>query len=176
MAPGPFFARRVGAGDDMIRSVIAAAVLPLLVAAPVEAGETLALFPFELVNTGMLPTQPDETARLQTVDEITRQRLAEAGFQLVDIAPVTEAVGKVSSLRGCNGCELELARRVGARLAAVGWVQKVSNLILNINLQIRDASTGAIAALGSVDIRGNTDEAWRRGTEYLLKHRILPRL
>src|SRR3954447_11139556 len=106
----------------MIRSVmaVAVAVLPLLVAAPVEAGETLALFPFELVNTGMLPTQPDETARLQTVDEITRQRLAEAGFQLVDIAPVTEAVGKVSSLRGCNGCELEPARRVGARLAAVG--------------------------------------------------------
>jgi len=160
----------------MIRSVMAAAVLLLFLAAPIKAGETLALFPFELVNTGMLPTQPVETARLKTVEEITRQRLAEAGFQLVDVAPVAEAVAKVSSLRGCNGCELELARRLGAKLAAVGWVQKVSNLILNINLQIRDASTGAIAALGSVDIRGNTDEAWRRGIDYLLKHRILPRL
>ena len=32
-----------------------------------------------------------------------------------------------------------------------------------------------MSALGSVDIRGNTDESWRRGAEYLLKHRILPR-
>ena len=59
---------------------------------------------------------------------------------------------------------------------AVGWVQKVSNLILNINLYLRNAATGDVLVLGSVDIRGNTDESWRRGTEYLLKHRILPAL
>ena len=136
----------------------------------------LALFPFELVNTGMLPTQPEETARLKTVEEITRQRLTEAGFR----------AGRHGARRrgGSQGQFPTRLQRLRARswhvasdaqLAAVGWVQKVSNLILNINLQIRDAHSGAMLALGSVDIRGNTDESWRRGTEYLLKHRILPR-
>lgn len=158
----------------MIRSLLVAVML-LIAAAPVTAGEKLALFPFELVNTGILPTQPEEAARVRMVEEISRQRLSEAGFELVDLTPVAEAVAKVHALRDCNGCELELARRADARLAAVGWVQKVSNLILNINLQIRDAGSGAMVVLGSVDIRGNTDESWRRGIEYLLKYRIMPR-
>lgn len=174
MTPGLFLRFVSSEVSEMIRLYLALAML-LLVNAPVAAGERLALFPFELVNTGMLPTQPEETARLKTVEEITRQRLTEAGFELVDMAPIAEPAAKVNSLRNCNGCELELASRVGAQLAAVGWVQKVSNLILNIDLQIRDAHSGEMMALGSVDIRGNTNESWRRGAEYLLKHRILPR-
>ena len=53
-------------------------------------------------------------------------------------------------------------------------MQKVSNLILNLNLQVRDVAGGAIVAAGTVDIRGNTDKSWRRGVLYLLEHRILP--
>jgi hypothetical protein len=53
-------------------------------------------------------------------------------------------------------------------------VQKVSNLILNVNLQIREVASGRLVQSGSVDIRGNTDESWRRGTVYLMEHRILP--
>ena len=82
----------------------------------------------------------------------------------------------VSSIRGCNGCEIEFGRRLGVPTIAFGWVQKVSNLILNINLVVRDTATGRILAAGSVDIRGNTDESWRRGGIYLLNHRILPDL
>ena len=58
----------------------------------------------------------------------------------------------------CGGCEAALATKVGAQVAVIGWVQKVSNLILNINVVIRDASSGAVLHAGSVDIRGNTDE------------------
>ena len=80
----------------------------------------------------------------------------------------------MSSLRACNGCEIELGRKLGADFVAIGWVQKVSNLILNLNMQVRDVAGGAIVAAGSVDIRGNTDESWRRGALYLLENRILP--
>jgi hypothetical protein len=68
---------------------------------------------------------------------------------------------------------VELARRDGAAFSIVGWVQKVSNLILNINLVIRDTATGQRVAAGSVDIRGDTDESWTRGLSYLLRNRIL---
>ena len=53
-----------------------------------------------------------------------------------------------------------IARRLDADLALVGWVQKVSNLILNVNVVIRDVSTREQVFASSVDIRGNTDESW----------------
>ena len=41
----------------------------------------------------------------------------------------------------------------------VGWVQKVSNLILNINIAVYDVASGRRLAGFSVDIRGDTDES-----------------
>jgi hypothetical protein len=147
----------------------------LTVLAPVvQAAERLALFPFELINTSLEPTRPDEAARLQALLGQAGEQLA-AGYQLVDTTPVAQQVAGIGSLQGCNGCDLDLARQLGADLAGVGWVQKVSNLILNLNLQVRDVATGQVAAAGSVDIRSNTDESWRRGLLYLLDNRILPR-
>jgi hypothetical protein len=147
----------------------------LTVLAPVvQAAERLALFPFELINTSLEPTRPDEAARLQALLGQAGEQLA-AGYQLVDTTPVAQQVAGIGSLQGCNGCDLDLARQLGADLAGVGWVQKVSNLILNLNLQVRDVATGQVVAAGSVDIRSNTDESWRRGLLYLLDNRILPR-
>ena len=62
---------------------------------------------------------------------------------------------------------------IGAEWAAWGTVQKVSNLILNINLYMEDAQTGKIEFAKSVDIRGNTDESWRRGLDYMIHHYVL---
>src|SRR5215207_8510535 len=89
-------------------------------------------------------------------------------------APALAEVAAVKSLRDCNGCELDLARKLGADLAAVGWVQKVSNLILNLTMQVREVGTGRLVRAGSVDIRGNTDESWRRGITYLVNRRLFP--
>lgn len=70
----------------------------------------------------------------------------------------------------------ELAKELERRGMAPGpgdtqrcWVQKVSNLILNINLEVRSAA-GATRYRGSVDIRGNTDEAWLRGVRRLAEN------
>ena len=48
------------------------------------------------------------------------------------------------------------------------WVQKVSNLILNLNIEVRDSATGEALYTRSVDIRGNTDESWLRGVRRLV--------
>lgn len=151
-------------------------VLPLAagLAVPVEASERIALFPFELINSSMEPTRPDELERLARLAPEARERLADAGYTPVDITPVAAEVERASPLKDCNGCELKLARDLGADLAAVGWVQKVSNLILNVNLQIREVETGRLIKGGSVDIRGNTEESWQRGIVYLMERRILP--
>jgi hypothetical protein len=102
-----------------------------------------------------------------------RQLLRDSGrFSLVDIAPIaSEALA--SNLQGCGGCDLRFARRIGAELAITGTVQKVSNLILNMNIYVRDASSGATIASMSADMRGNTDESWSRALHWLVHNRLL---
>ena len=74
-----------------------------------------------------------------------------------------------ASIANCN----EFALKAGADLAAWGTVQKVSNLILNINVYLEDAHTKKMLFVKSVDIRGNRDESWQRGLDYLLQHYLL---
>jgi Protein of unknown function (DUF2380) len=102
-----------------------------------------------------------------------RQLLRASGrFSLVDITPIaSEALA--SNLQACGGCDIQLARRIGAELAITGTVQKVSNLILNMNIYVRDASSGATIAAMSADMRGNTDESWSRTLDWLVRNRLL---
>ena len=65
------------------------------------------------------------------------------------------------------------AQKLGADLAITGLVQKVSALILNINVFVRDTHSGRLIASMSVDLRGNTDESWSRAMNYLLRNRLL---
>ena len=139
---------------------------PAMAAAP-----SVAVFDFDLVNTSPAASTADEMARLHGLDRQLHDDLARR-YAVVDIAPVRSRLANVASIRSCNGCELDLARQAGASLAAYGWVQKVSNLILNINLVIEDAASGRVIKADSVDIRGNTDDSWRRGLKYLLEERL----
>ena len=52
------------------------------------------------------------------------------------------------------------------------WVQKVSNLILNVNIRIRDVRTDLVVVNKSVDIRSNTDESWTRGINYMVRSMV----
>jgi hypothetical protein len=139
--------------------------------------ETVAVFDFELIDTSLegeiRGARPDEQARLAQASLQLRQRLKDSGrFSPVDIAPVASEAA-ASNLQACGGCDASLAKRIGADLAITGTVQKVSNLILNMNIYIRDASSGATVAAMSADMRGNTDESWSRALDYLIRNRLL---
>jgi hypothetical protein len=159
------------------RGAVAAAVLTwVLVAGSAARAQPAkaAVFPFELDDTSLHGTMPDpereDRARLARLDTQLHDALVRSDrYTPIGVPP--EPGGR--DLWSCNGCEVELARRDGAAFSIVGWVQKVSNLILNINLVIRDTATGQRVAAGSVDIRGDTDESWTRGLSYLLRNRIL---
>ncbi|SNB70520.1 Protein of unknown function [Arboricoccus pini] len=159
------------------RRMFAAGTAGLLLAkggaavAVAEDGPSLALFNFILVDTSLNPDSDAQEARLAMVTDRARAALAAGGYRLVDTSSVPRE--QQMGLRGCNGCELDLARKLGASEAGMGWVQKVSRLILNINLQIREVDSGRLVKRGSVDIRGDTDESWRHGIDYLMRNRIL---
>jgi len=69
--------------------------------------------------------------------------------------------------RGLYQLVKDTKQREGPR-AARCWVQKVSNLILNLNIEVRDSDSGEALYTTSVDIRGNTDESWLRGVRRLV--------
>lgn len=107
------------------------------------------------------------------VGDQVRKELGESGtFRIVDIAPVNVAAHQ-SNLQACGGCDVKLAQQLGADLEITGVVLKVSNLILNIRVVVRDAHTGALVATANADMRGNTDESWSRATRYLVSERLL---
>jgi hypothetical protein len=137
----------------------------------------LAVFDFEMIDSSlegeMHGKRADEQERLMHVGDQVRKELGESGkFQIVDIAPVNVAAHQ-SHLQACGGCDVKLAQDLGADLEITGVVQKVSNLILNISVYVRDAHTGGLVAAANVDMRGNTDESWSRATRYLIRERLL---
>lgn len=133
----------------------------------------VAIFNFELVNTSPAASTTLEINRLHGLDTQLRVLLAtDHRFTVIDDPAQRAVLSRVQSARTCNGCELDAAQVVGAQFAAFGWVQKVSNLILNVNVVIEDVATGHRIKADSVDIRGNTDESWRRGLRYLIDERF----
>ncbi|MEA2756719.1 MAG: hypothetical protein QOJ54_3008 [Aliidongia sp.] len=142
----------------------------VLLAGAAESPIPVAVFDIALIDTTPGQSTPAERDRARALGRQLREAFARSGrYRLVDLTPETAAL----DLRRCNGCELSAAREAGARRTVIAWVHKVSNLILNINLEIDDAATGARIRAGSVDIRGNTDESWDRGLRYLLENQIL---
>jgi hypothetical protein len=153
-----------------------AASLPLVLGAAAPApGTTVAVFPFQLDNTSLQAAQPAEQARLKALTAQLRAALAKQGLAPV---PLGDAAAKADAqnITACGDCDLALAKQLGAKLSVISWVQKVSLLILNINVEIRNVATGHVIAGGSADIRGDTDESWKRGLAYLLQNTLLPDL
>jgi hypothetical protein len=135
----------------------------------------VAFFGFQLINTSLEQTTPAETARIRLLDDLFREKLnASSRFTIVAIPPeIGREIATGPAISGCNGCERDFARRIGANWAAWGTVQKVSNLILSINVYVEDAEAGKMEFVRAVDIRGNTDESWRHGLDYLLRNYLL---
>ncbi len=134
----------------------------------------LLMLDFELIDeqADAVPF-PEKEARLGLVSERLRAALIkEKLYNVIDSAPVAKLIrseAERQSLLGCNGCELDIARQARADRVLLAWVQKVSNLILNINIEIRDAKTGQTVLVKSVDLRGNTDQSWQRGVDFLVR-------
>lgn len=138
---------------------------------------TAAIFDFELIDTSLegevRGAQPAEQERLVLISDHLRRLLAESGkFEIIDVAPAAQAITDAGFLHACNGCEADIAQQLEADLAIRGVVQKVSNLILNLNIYVTDARTGDHLDGMSVDIRGNTDESWLRGVTYIVRNRF----
>lgn len=135
---------------------------------------TIVMLDFELID-GTLDRASDaaQRDRLKKISDALRQEFIDRRFYTVlDSTPQQALIADLKSrfdLYDCNGCDVDIGKALGADRTLTGWVQKVSNLILNINIQIRNVHDGQIVLIRSVDIRGNTDVSWLRGVRYLTR-------
>jgi hypothetical protein len=145
------------------------------------AAPSAAVFPFELHQ---LPQEDDyfvgegkaseeEQRRLvMATDELLALLQAGGQYQLVDIKPVAADIEQASPLYNCNGCETEIAKKVGAGVVVSGVFEKMSATLLRLNINVRDVASGNLTNTMSVVIQGNTDDAWIRGVRWLVKNRM----
>lgn len=156
-----------------IPALLVALALGAAHGARADEAKSAAVFDAVFVNSSPQAVSPEETARIRDLTQALKLALEKTGqYRIVDLTPIEKKIEAVRDIHDCNGCEVELAKEVGAQVAVVAWTQKVSNLILNINIRIEDVATGKTLRGGSVDIRGNTDQTWERGLKYLLKERV----
>lgn len=116
----------------------------------------------------------EHDARLQRASARLREDLAATGlYQLVDLAPAKADLDQLKSqhryLHDCNGCDLDIGRRLGADQVLVAWVYRVSGLILTLTYEIHDVNTGQITARKSFDFRGDNDTAWTHAIDYMVR-------
>ena len=148
-----------------------------LAAAPAQADPKpkLAVFDFQLANLAQLPPTAADKARLPRISDLLRKQLADSGK--FDIVPITDKVkqevAKAAPLRDCGGCAVDFAKELGADVAVTGEVQKVSDLILKINVYMKKVGSSAPETATSVDIRGDNDDSFNHGVKYLVKNNIL---
>jgi hypothetical protein len=145
---------------------------------PLWEGRTAAFFGVTFVDTShegaLRGTREDEIERTAMLTAYVAEALEAEGLVLVDLGLAEEELARTVNPAKCNGCDLRMARRLGAEYSITSEVFKVSNLIMSVNLYIRDAETGAQLRGLSADIRSNTDESWLRGMRYILTNAIFP--
>ena len=158
----------------MMAATAAFVAATVLTAAPaMAAAQKAAVFEFQLANLAQLPPTAADKARLPHLSDMLRQLLVDSGrYQIVSTDPI-KAKAQSEDLRSCGGCADDYAKSLGAEVAVTGQIQKVSDLILNINVYIKEVGSKAPEKAYSVDIRGDNEDSFDHGVKYLVKHEIL---
>jgi Protein of unknown function (DUF2380) len=146
--------------------------------APAERAKSVALLNVQFVNDheDLEPTTAAERARLGLIASLFKAKL-EASGRYTFVSIPADAAARISAgpeVGACGGCEFGYGKELGADNVAWIVVQKVSDLILNINVYMADVAARKLAFVHSVDIRGDTDESWSHGITYLVKNYLLP--
>ena len=131
------------------------------------------VFEFELVDTSGEGDHPAHDQRLGLVTAELEKLLAGTGkFRPLSTQPAAVEIAELAPLNRCNGCEKDIAKKLGGQLAFLGRVYKVSSLILSVALSVVDTESGEPVRVALVGIRGDNDKSWLRGVRYIFKHKL----
>jgi hypothetical protein len=163
------------------RIVALALALMLLPAAAAHAGQKAVIFPFDLIDQqqqfeiGIMPKEidPEEKRRLGIITEELTKLIKESGrYDVVETAPIAALIEEKAPMYKCNGCEDDLAKKVGADVAFIGTVRKASDVLFTVSIYIRDVAKERVVQQASGEIYGNTDAMWLRAVHYIVDRRL----
>lgn len=158
--------------------LIAVAMSCLALTTPGVAAQKVAVFPFDIRDIGqeheIVPQyNPEDLRRLKVVaKELTSLFEKDSRYEVVDMSAFAEEIEEKHPFSRCNGCEVDIAKKAGAELSFYGHVEKLNDALLSLQIFGRDVKTGEIVKSMSAEIRGNTDELWLHGVNYLWRNRF----
>ena len=128
---------------------------------------------FEMLgDTSVEHLKQNDTVLMEKFSKVLRQQLKQQTvFDVIDdkeSMAVIEQKGQQQYLHRCNGCELDLARELGAKQVIVPWIYRTSILIQSLIIEIRDVETGRLILKSPYNFRGNTDKAWEQTILYAI--------
>ncbi len=161
--------------------IVALALAFVLLPAAVHAAPKAIIFPFDLIDQqqqfelGVMPKgiDPEEKRRLGLITEELTKLIKESGrYDVLDPAPIAAEIEEKAPIYKCNGCEDDLAKKVGADVAFVGVVRKASDVLFTVSVFVRDIAKEKVTKQASSEIYGNTDAMWLRAVHYIVDRRL----
>ena len=137
----------------------------------------IAVFDFELEDvmpaSAYLGQTTSSDANLKEVNDEARRMLSASGrYNVVDVSGIDTRSVAHGPLRRCDGCEADLAQRLGATQSLLGVVTRVTQTDYYVTIQIRDARTGKLIDQQEANFAGS-DDGRGSGFRILIKHQVL---
>ncbi len=148
------------------------------IAAPSAAVQKIAIFPFdirdiEIEGDPFAKPKDEDLRRMKLVATELKTLMEKDGkFAVVSLEPLAKEVEAASPFNKCDACEVPIAKQAGADLAVTGYVDKLSDALISLQLFAREAESGKLVKAMSAEIRGNTDELWLHGIRWLWRNRF----
>jgi Protein of unknown function (DUF2380) len=170
----------MGIGRSLTRreALPALALLPALARAQQTAAlplRSVYVLDFEVMEDHPLPDRAAAQAeRARQASVQLRTALTESGlYRVLDAAPAAPLVQSLRErhtwLHQCTECAQSIGRAASAELVLLPWAQVVSQLIINLNVELREVASDRVLLNKSVDLRSNNDESWQRGVRFMVR-------
>jgi hypothetical protein len=136
--------------------------------------KTLVVLPFEIQDTsGEVGPADRHDALLARLTALVRNEIASRQLYRVEPQSRTDsavaAVNPSTFLRNCNGCEIEIAKGLRADCVLIGWIYKMSTLILALHIEVKDVMTSKTIYARVFDFRGDNEEAYAHAAKVLVR-------
>lgn len=138
----------------------------------------IAVFDFVLIDLsagdGIIAKDAIDAENLKLSMEKARSMLAASGhYSIIDTGSTVNEVAAAGGIQHCNGCEGQLAKRLGADQSLIGIITRINRTEYTLQILVRDTRTGAVVSNDFTGLRMGANYAWPRGVKWLMKNKVL---
>ncbi|MEW8150288.1 MAG: DUF2380 domain-containing protein [Candidatus Thiodiazotropha endolucinida] len=136
--------------------------------------ERLVVLPFEIVdNTPVTGSDNHHEKLLEKLTSFIGESIDNEGiFDVVSQKQVNDVVNAAhlgTYIHTCNHCEYDLAKKVEGDKVMIGWIYKMSILILTMHIEVKDVESKKTVISKAYDFRGDNEKAWLRAAKYMVR-------